>query len=69
LFRGTQKKRFNNADAGLPWLQQLNRQRDYWIVPVVVTEMGLLPAATAAPTLVSALVVALIVKAETLLAF
>jgi hypothetical protein len=42
-------------------LQQLNRRRDYWIVPVVVTETGLVPAATAAPMAVSAPVVALMV--------
>lgn len=33
----------------------------HWIVPVVVTETGLLPACTATPTLVSAPVMALMV--------
>ena len=46
---------------GLLWLQQLNSRRDYWIAPVVVMERGLIPAATAAPTLVSTPVVALMV--------
>lgn len=41
-----------NADF---FLHQLHHQRYHWIVPVVVTDWELVPAATAGPTLVSAL--------------
>jgi hypothetical protein len=41
-----------------PWAATAALLRGHWIVPVVVTATGLRPAATAAPTLVSAPVLA-----------